>query len=138
MVHWLDEPRVEVERPLWLIPRGPREAVAATRRGLDAVANGVWDVAERELRAAVAAFGDDPRTHANLAVVLERRGDRVGARAELHAAARLERGAESRFGRLLHEFNRTFLSFATGPLGRRAASQPAGAPASQPANAPAP
>ncbi|HEY3356944.1 MAG TPA: hypothetical protein VGQ83_27085 [Polyangia bacterium] len=129
LARWVQAPKVEVSRPLWLVRKGPPAAVAATRQGLDAAAGSAWEAAEAAFRTAVAAAPGDPRTHANLAVALERRGDRAAAYAELKAAARLERG-EARFANVLHDFNRTYLPAAAPHPG------PASAPAR--ANEPAP
>jgi len=130
VARWMASPRVEVERPLWEIRSGP--ARGPMRSGLAAAQRGDWPRAETEFRAAVQAAPRDPRPHANLGVVLERRGDRAGAYASLRTAARLERSGESRFARLLHEFRRTFLvTEAEAGIARRAAP-PASAPATAP------
>jgi hypothetical protein len=126
VVRWLQAPEVVAERAVWKIDAGP--AKVPTRRGIDAARADDWGGAEAAFREALALAPGDPRTHANLAVALERRGDRAGARAELGAAARLDKGV--RFAGVLHDFAKSFLP----PPDPKARVQiPASAPASAPA-----
>jgi hypothetical protein len=132
---WIEAPVVAAERPLWRVDRGP--AAAATASGLAAARGGQWPAAEASFREAVGLAVNDPRTHANLAVALERRGERDQAHAELRAAARLESNGGVRFAILLHEFEHTFLpAFAVEPVIRQGPGTAASGTA--PATAPAP
>jgi tetratricopeptide (TPR) repeat protein len=133
LARWIEAPQVEVTRPLWLMRVGPPSAVAATRRAIDLADHGDWRAAEAAFREALAAAPRDPRSHANLAVALERRGDRAGAWAELKAAVALERPGEVRCANVLHEFTRTFLPAAPPEvLLRQSTSAPSRAPAIAP------
>jgi hypothetical protein len=126
VVRWLEAPQVAAERPVWRIDSGP--AKAATRRGIAAAVADDWAGAETAFREALSLAPGDARTHANLAVALERRGDRAGARAELREAARLDKGV--RHAGVLHDFSRSYLP----PPDPKARVQiPASAPASAPA-----
>jgi hypothetical protein len=129
VVRWLEAPTVAAERPVWKIESGP--AKAATRRGIAAAAADDWAAAEAAFRDALGRAPGDPRAHANLAVALERRGDRGGARAALREAARLDRQGV-RFAGVLHEFARSFLP-PPDPAARVTIPASAPAPASPPA-----
>jgi hypothetical protein len=126
LVHWLEAPAVAAERPLWKIGSGP--AKASTRRGIESARDDDWATAEAAFREALSRAPADPRAHANLAVALERRGDRAGARAVLREAARLDRKGV-RFAGVLHDFARSFLP-PPDPAAR--VTIPASAPASAP------
>ena len=126
VVRWLEAPPVTAERPVWKIDKGP--AKAATWRGIDAARGDDWSAAEAAFREALVRAPGDPRAHANLAVALERRGDRAGAHAALREAARLDRKGV-RFAGVLHDFARSFLP-PPDPAAR--VKIPASAPASAP------
>lgn len=106
-----------------------KQAAYHLQRGKELLAQNLAEQAEAEFRAAVRAAPSNEAAHAQLAVVLEKKGDVTGARSEAQTSLRLKSNVEALLVLARLDVKQNQLQSASGEVDRALALEPANASA---------
>lgn len=103
----------------------PTHAAYHVQRGEQLVAQNMMADAENEFRQAVAAYPNDAVAHAQLAMVLEKKGDVINARSEALTSVRLKPNVDALLVLARLDLKQNQLQSAAGDVDRALALEPA-------------
>ncbi len=104
---------------------GPTRAAYHVQRGQQLVAQTMLADAESEFRQAIAAYSGDAVAHAQLAIVLEKKGDVVNARSEAQTSVRLKPNVDALLVLARLDLKQNQVQSAAGDVDRALAIEPA-------------
>ena len=108
---------------------GTKQASYHVERGKDLLAKNMPEQAEVEFRAAISVANNDEVAHAQLAVLLEKKGDVTGARAEAQTSVRLKPNVDGLLVLARLDLKQNQVQLAAGEVDRALALEPANATA---------
>jgi Tfp pilus assembly protein PilF/TolB-like protein len=108
---------------------GSQHAAYHVQRGKELLAQNMPEQAETEFRAAISAAPNNEVAHAQLAALMEKKGDVAGARTEAQTSLRLKPNADAYMVLARLDLKQNQLSSAAGEVDRALALEPANASA---------
>jgi tetratricopeptide (TPR) repeat protein len=103
---------------------GTKQASYHVERGKDLLAKNMPEQAEVEFRAAISVANNDEVAHAQLAVLLEKKGDVTGARAEAQTSVRLKPNVDGLLVLARLDLKQNQVQVASGEVTRALALEP--------------
>lgn len=108
---------------------GPTQAAYHVEQGKELLAKNMPDQAEAEFRAAINAASNNEVAHAQLALLLEKKGDVAGARAEAQTSVRLKPNVDGLLVLARLDLKQNQAQLAAGEVNRALALEPGNATA---------